>query len=342
MATKQVVVRETGEIIEVPEGAQLTSRAIEDIAENMRLCEKLVATVLEDTIDYGQTPGTQGKGLWDPGASKIIRAFRLHTEHHVIFHEESDELVSWTIEARLVDNAGHIAGTGLGAASTRETKYKYRWVPKPEEFGYAKEQVDDLKTKVGYGGVTLYRIENPEYGELVHTLLAMAAKRSECDAAKSLPGVGSALRKLFDKKQTAPPRKEPDWAGFWGRIAQMGLAEPDVHSMLEVKSIKEWLDKGKDLDEAIKTLAQKMADRSAAAGARGQTASAGTVGAPGGAPDDVLATKDELNALGTRIMAKKGFSQPETVMKYIESVTHKVELWTRADLEKVKKDAGLT
>ncbi|MDP2662352.1 MAG: hypothetical protein Q8R28_16660, partial [Dehalococcoidia bacterium] len=295
----------------------------------------LVTTVLEDGIDFGQTPGTQGKGLWDPGAAKIIRAFKLHVEHHVIFHEESDDLVSWTIEARLVDNAGHIVGTGLGAASTRETKYKYRWVPKPEEFGYAKEQVDDLKTKVGYGNVTLYRIENPEYGELVHTLLAMAAKRSEGDAAKSLPGVGSALRKLFDKKPMDNPRKEPDWAGFWSRVAQMGLAEADVHGMLGVKSIKEWLEQGKDLDEAIKTLARKMADRSA-------KVSAGPVGAPDSSPDDTMATKDELNALGTRIMAKKGFSQPSTVMSYIESVTHKAELWTRADLEKVKKDAGLS
>ena len=43
-----------------------------------------------------------------------------------------------------------------------------------------------------------YRVENPEYGEQVNTIAQMAAKRAETDAAKTLPGVASALRRLFE------------------------------------------------------------------------------------------------------------------------------------------------
>lgn len=264
---KGIVVRGTGEIIEVGL-AELTSLGIEKMSEQIQLAERLVATVMEEGIDFGNTPGTQGKGLWDPGAAKVIRAFGLHTKHDVIFHEESDNLISWTIQCSLVDGDGHIVGSGLGAASTRETKYKYRWVEKPEEFGYSPEEIDDMKTRPGYGDKTVYRIENPEYGELINTLLQMAAKRSEVDSARSLPGVGAALRREFDAKlkakgkPTVPPTAggPPDFSHFWTTIKAWGISEAATHQILGVTSTKEWIAAGHTLDEAINKIAKVFVD----------------------------------------------------------------------------------
>lgn len=232
---------------------KLTSQAIAVIAENIKLAEQLVSSVLEKDVDYGQTPGTRGMGLWDPGAAKICAAFSCYPDHDVIFHEETDQVISWMIQSKLVSHQmGKVVATGVGAASTRETKYKYRWVPDPENYGYTPAQIEDLKTKKR-DGATTWRIQNPEYGELVNTLLQMAAKRSEVDAAKNLPGVGSALRKLFGGGKL---ESEPDWPRFWGQVKNIGLTEEAVHTILKVTSMKEWVGKGHTLDEAIITLAR--------------------------------------------------------------------------------------
>jgi len=237
---------------------ELTETAIQTIQHNIGLAQKLVVSVLEKDIDYGRTPGTPANALWDPGAAKVMAAFNCYSGHQVIYHTEEENLISWCIEAQLISRQSQqVVATGVGAASTRETKYKYRWVEKPEEFGYDLEQAKKLKTKQS-GYKVLFRIENPEYGELVNTLFQMAAKRAEVDGVKSLPGVGSALKKLFSGgiKDT---RKEPDWAGFWGRVAQLGLSEERVHEILGVTSVNQWIAQGKTLDQAIKFISGKLA-----------------------------------------------------------------------------------
>jgi len=236
-----------------PATLKLTTQAIAVIAENIAMAEQLVRTVLEPEVDYGSTPGLPGMSLWDPGAAKISAAFNCYPEHEVIFHEESDEVVSWMIQAKLMSHQmGTVVATGVGAASTRETKYKYRWVPDPQSYGYTPAQIQDLKTK-SKNDRTTYRIQNPEYGELVNTLLQMAAKRSEVDAVKNLPGVGSALRKLLGGKRL---EHEPDWPRFWGMVKSIGITEGTVHTILKVSSMKDWAAKGRTLDEAIETLAR--------------------------------------------------------------------------------------
>ena len=236
-----------------PAVLKLTPQAIAVIAENIAMAEQLVGSVLEAEVDYGRIPGLPGMSLFDPGAAKISAAFNCHPDHEVLFHEESDEVISWTIQAKLVSHqVGAVVATGMGAASTRETKYKYRWVPDPENYGCTPAEIKDLKTKPK-DGKTTYRIQNPEYGELVNTLLQMASKRAEVDAVKNLPGVGSALRKLFGGKKL---EHEPDWPRFWGMVKNIGIAEGAVHTILKVSSMKDWVAQGRTLDEAIETLAR--------------------------------------------------------------------------------------
>ena len=241
-----------------PQLVELTDVAIETISHNISQAEKLVSGVLVKGIDYGTIPGVQGAGLWDPGSSKIINAFNSYPDYKVLHHVEEDSLISYTIQALLVNRESQrVVGSGVGAASTKEVKYKYRWVPDPRNYGYTEEQIRTLKSKDGR-----YRITNPEYGELVNTMVKMACKRAEVDAAQSLPGVGSALRKLFPGQTVnsgkAPP---PNWNAFWSQISALGLEEDEVHSMLGVESIKEWLDAGKTLNQAIEILSKKLAGR---------------------------------------------------------------------------------
>jgi len=280
MTTKEIAIREeAGQGFDLEEVHRLDSRIIPQIREDMENARKLIFSVLEKDVDYGHQPGTQGMALWDSGASMIIRAFHCHAEHKVIFHEESDDLITWTIEANIIHNASkEIIGQGVGSASTRETKYKYRWVKKIEALalGYSEEDIAELKTRDSKSdpGITEYRVINPEYGDLANTLLAMSSKRAEVDAAKSLPGVGGALKILFDpelsKKKGVQAIREavkeesekPEYKRFWSMVKGMGVSEDSVHRALGVEHMEDWLNAGHTLDDAIILIGRKLVELS--------------------------------------------------------------------------------
>ena len=249
--TDLVVIEETK-----PAPVKLTAEAIQVIKENINMAQRLVCDVLEEGVDYGQLPGTPAPGLWDPGSSKIMAAFNVYPRYTILHSEETASVISKTIESTLISrSSGNIFSTGIGAASTKETKYKYRWGTKEEAikvFGYSAEALDKLKKKAGADGM-LYRVENPEHEELVNTITKMAAKRADVDAVQNLPGVGSVLRKLFQ----VPKNRRDEWKDFWGKTAQMGLSEEQVHDILGVASVKDWQAQGKTLKEAIAALAKR-------------------------------------------------------------------------------------
>ncbi len=240
---------------------KLTKAGLDAIEYNMKAAEVLVARVLEPNIDYGRTPGTPAPSLWDPGASKIINAFNCYPEYKILRKVDEKSEITTMIEVKLISrDTGLVVGSGIGSASTRETKHGKRWVEDPIAAGYTPDLVGGLKTKED-AGKTLYRIDNPDIGELGNTIDKMAAKRADVDAAESLPGVKSALRRLFDpkapKKATSTPG--PDWKSFWSKVRQMGLEGQEVHKLLGVKSMEEWLAAGRSLEEALQEIPEAIA-----------------------------------------------------------------------------------
>lgn len=232
-----------------PPALKLTEEAIQTIQNNIEMAQRLVMNVLEKDVDYGIHPGTDSLALRDPGASKIINAFNCYPDHKILYSQETNEIITFQIQANLISRqTDNVVGTGIGSCSTMETKYGFRWVESPEDYGYKREEL----TRRRRGK---YRIPNPEVSDLGNTILKMATKRAEIDACQSLPGVGSALRKLFG----SPERKQPDWASFWGRVAQLGLSEEQVHKMLGVTSVNQWIAQGKTLDQAIRAISEKLA-----------------------------------------------------------------------------------
>jgi hypothetical protein len=219
--------------------------------QTIEQAEKLVATVLEPEIDYGLHPGTNSMAVKDSGAAKIANAFNTYPEHAILHITEQDDLISYLIQARLIHRgSGAVVGSGVGACSTMESKYAYRWVRDPEEYGFDKKTLRYDKER------KKYRITNPEIEDLGNTILKMASKRAELDAANSLPGVASGLKKLFQGKT----REEPRWTTFWSEVNALGLDEESVHNLLGVKTMKDWLGSGKSLNQAVELLAKKVKD----------------------------------------------------------------------------------
>ncbi|KKK54957.1 hypothetical protein LCGC14_3079420, partial [marine sediment metagenome] len=167
----------------------ISPETIQAITTNIQLAEQMVTRVLSPEVDYGQVVGIRGKILFDPGAAKIMAAFNCYARHRVLRYSTEGQMTC-IIQAEIVDrNSQQVVAMGIGAASTTESKWKYRWVSDPVEYGFPMEIVPTLKTRERNHQME-YRIPNPEEGDLVHTLAAMAAKRAEVDAVRSLPGVG--------------------------------------------------------------------------------------------------------------------------------------------------------
>jgi len=235
----------------------VTDQRVARVKSEIELADALVVKVLEPGIDYGLHPGTKSQALKDPGAATIINAFNCYPKAEILFREVTDTKISYVIDVSLISREDSLVKcSGTGACTTMETKYGYRWVPDPEFYGYDRAA---LKKKVK-DGQTRYRITNPDWSELENTILKMARKRAEVDAAMALPGVSRFMSKLNLGRQPARSSGPPseDWTGFWRRTRAMGLQDEEVHQLLDVKSMKEWRDQGRSMNDAIRKLSEEL------------------------------------------------------------------------------------
>lgn len=241
--TKEITVEEI-----TPVALQLSEQAIATVKHNIQLCEQLVKEVLEKDIDWGTIPGVSQPFLFDSGAAKIMAAFNCYADYKVIDATIRTPHISYTITSQLINRQSQrVVATGIGAASTKEVKHRYRWVENPEEEGISPKGLRQRKDGK-------YRIPNPETEDLLNTIAKMAAKRADVDAAQSLPGVAATLRKLF----TLVPLKgeQYDWKWFWSKIKLLNITSKEAHDILGVASIKnDWVGvQHRTLDEAYEII----------------------------------------------------------------------------------------
>lgn len=122
--------------------------------------------------------------------------------------------------------------------------WKKFWVRVKSELGLTTEQarellqVDSIKEELIDAGWTMERIWD---------------------------GLVAALQES-QKTETAPTKikpKQADWRAFWKQAEQLGLSEDRVREMLGVSAVVQWTDQGKTLDEAIKTISEKLSQAEA-------------------------------------------------------------------------------
>jgi hypothetical protein len=243
---------------------EVTPESIQETIQSIELLQGMVKGILLRDIDYGRIPGTPQDSLWDPGASRIITSFGCYCgQRRILRLEDSDQKIVVCVEVPIISRKLQVeVASGVGAASTLETKYKYRWVEDPREWGYSEEAAKAFRTKHGKdeeGGKLLYRIPNPEHSELLNTIIKMASKRAEVDAAESLPGVSSVLRLIFSGREAKKPPDidkytGPRWQRFWGEVTRLGYTREELHGKFKVKTMHDWLSQGRSLDEALNIL----------------------------------------------------------------------------------------
>lgn len=262
---------------EHPAVPTVSAQAIAETKQQIGLLQEMARDILKRGIDYGRVPGTPQDSLWDPGASTITSAFNCFPgDRRILSLRDDSDKIAAVVEVPLISRAtGKVMAAGVGAASTLEAKYKYRWVKAGEarQLGYDEEALKSLRTRIDKTTDEVeYRIPNPEHGELLNAILKMASKRAEVDAAESLPGVASVLRQLFggqsagggpgsDRSAYSP---SPLWSRFWGEVQRLGLTQNQAHQKLGVASMKDWLSQGRSLDDAVASLIQSLAEEAEA------------------------------------------------------------------------------
>jgi len=184
----------------------LSSSHIDIVMGNIETLTQGFKSWMTENVDYTKDlyGRNQGKpALLDPGTFKMMNFFRVRPSHEVlaaeVIREPGETLVKYVVAAKLVHHVtGYVLAEGVGSCSTDEKKYQYRWLTQSRlknEHGFSDEEVEGLPFKElpgrSGGRFKVYRIRNPEILDLDNTILKMASKRAEMDAALQLPGVAA-------------------------------------------------------------------------------------------------------------------------------------------------------
>lgn len=199
-----VVQREQGYVVGIDDAISPTK-----LLDQVKLIQTVMASVMKDGEHYGKIPGCGPKpSLLKPGAEKLCFTFRLDPEfdveviptpHPIQGHRE------YRIKCTLFSiGSGNRIGSGVGSASTMETKWRFRTGPtestgKPvptEYWNTRKTDPEGAQKLIGGRGFTTKKteagaweifvqgekVENENPADVYNTVLKMAKKRAMVDA----------------------------------------------------------------------------------------------------------------------------------------------------------------
>lgn len=179
--TRELVIAERHEALVLPDHATARTQLAK-----VRDFQKVVRELFLEGHDYGVIPGTGSKAtLLKPGAEKLIKLLGLADTYDFLDRVEDwdREFFNYTVRCRLVSlQTGQIVAEGLGNCNSRESRYRWRWAW-PRDLSDA-EKIG-LKTRKTSTGSTQYRVENDDVASSINTIIKMAKKRAQVDAALS-------------------------------------------------------------------------------------------------------------------------------------------------------------
>ena len=238
----------------------------------------LVQSNLKKDKDYGIIPGTSKPTLYKPGAEKIVMLGKLRSTFDILDETKDYEKEFFQFEVRWNLWAGeNLICQGVGLCSSKEDKYRYRWVSEKKLPNNIKKDNLVYRIKSGkYGEYKQYRIENEDICSIANTILKMAKKRALIDAALL---VGS-LSELFtqdvedlpeeylksDKPVQQPKSEKSDISNNeLATIPQVNLIKKQIVSSHlltkgELKKISGYLEDGMTKEKASEIISWWLGD----------------------------------------------------------------------------------
>lgn len=224
------------------EQSQYAPMTAQGVKDQVNTIQEIMRQVMKEGTHYGVIPGCEKPSLYKPGAEKIFMTFHLRP----LINPATDIIITplpnghreVMIITHVLNYEGVELATGIGSASTMESKYRYRNVsdyeitdePIPKD---AKEKKAEYR-KQGYGMKKVdgewkwvrftdtERSENPDIADTYNTVLKMADKRSNvCGCLKATAASDIFTQDIEDfdhpeadntskkPKQEQPPHQSP-------------------------------------------------------------------------------------------------------------------------------------
>ena len=225
----------------------------EDWAARRQAFNQWVNTQLRAGVDYGNIPGIDKPTLLKPGAEKIAQLYGCSPLAEITRRDQDPSTGYLYVEVtvRLVANeTGNVVATGIGACSSYESRYRWRWEytnTKPEEEGWQRHYNRWRR-----------RIPNEDLIDTWNTVIKMAKKRALVDAALTLSGASELFTQ--DVEDIGPdqhPQPQPKeqaraqrqhWTAneqaitrFWAWVKDtLGLLPTEALAALEVTDLSDY------------------------------------------------------------------------------------------------------
>lgn len=201
---------------------------IADLVQRTMLLQQAMKNVMKEGQHFSKIPGCGDKPvLLKSGAEKLANLFQLVPEFITEIIELENGHREYRIKCRMYNMSGVFLGEGVGSASTKESKWAYRWdvtnneVPKD----YWKHRDQTLLGGVGYiarkvkskGADKWYifkRTEIDNATDYYNTCLKMAKKRAQVDATLTITAASDLfeqdLEDLQEKEQSFVPEEKKE------------------------------------------------------------------------------------------------------------------------------------
>jgi hypothetical protein len=158
-----------------------TRKSVAQMVEQRNAIVEAMAKVMKKDIDYGVIPGTPKPTLYKPGSEKILSMFHLGVEPRVEDLSTPD-CIRYRVHAAIIHTpTGHAMGTGIGEASSAESKYQWRGAVCTQEWDATPVDRRREKWKNGSSGPYVVRQIRAEMEDVANTILKMAKKRAQID-----------------------------------------------------------------------------------------------------------------------------------------------------------------
>lgn len=244
------------------------------VVSQIKKIQQIYKGVMKANVHYGPAfPGSDKPTLLQPGGELLSLIFRLDLQHDVQIDDLGSGHREYTVKTTVHNIVtGERLGSGVGSASTKESKYRYRkGQPTCPQCGA--ETIFRDKSGNGWycwakkGGcgakfkpndiAPVGKVENPDIADVYNTVLKIAKKRSAMDAIKSVTGASAFFTQdaedFIDAKfegisepqhQPEPePEPEPDLQPAHDAISAL-LDEYKVHPKAVENSLQKHLGVG--------------------------------------------------------------------------------------------------
>lgn len=179
MSTQLAEVRQAGGLV-----AFDGRMAAQQVLQHAMVVQEVMQAVMKPEVHFGKIPGTDKPSLFQPGADKLLMAFRIATVFDIEDLSTAD-CVRYRVTCRGVHQVSGVElGSCVGEASSNEEKYKWRRAVNDKEF----EATPITHRRIKYAKSYEAKQIRTEPADVANTVLKMAEKRAKIGMVLNVTG----------------------------------------------------------------------------------------------------------------------------------------------------------